>query len=596
MNESLVGQSILGYQIVAEVGSGAFGTVYKAIKSNVLGQYTRAVKHISLPTHKQYASILSSMGGDVEKTERYFAEVLKGIAKEIELLARLSEKKSAHIIRYYESDLQVRESPLRYDIYILMEYATPLVQHIEDNRGFAVKDVVDMGIGILEGIKVCHDNGVIHRDIKEDNIFVTRDGEYELGDFGVSKVLKDSSRAESLKGTPNYLAPEVYLNKGGYTKSVDLYSLGIVLYRLLNHGRNPFLPSYPERYLAEDEDRAFGLRMNGTVAPPPLMGNDALRSVVVKSIRNEQERYQDAESFLSDLKLAKEKLTSVEAEELVGLSAGATGKTNNVNRIKETCSTIRVEINAASEEGAKSSVGQNANSSIDISSSGSGAVVDSRENQVDGTWNEELVQSVIKEEVDKQTERVSCTTSVSETETKNRKRDWAGKSKILLTVVLAFLVVAVFLSLPLNMFVSCLFLSIAIGELVALLFSVRRSFKSRDGQNGSDSDYNVQLALAVTDAISALSNRSSTYSEAKVRQCIDELAVLQERFQYEARFGDVDAVGVMACEDEIKAALSSLKTLSEGLNTYGENGLERISDLTKQINGLLDKRRTLLRH
>lgn len=81
------------------------------------------------------------------------------------------------------------------------------------------------------------------------NIFVSDKGEYKIGDFGVSKVLKDSSKAESLKGTPNFLAPEVYLGKEGYTKSVDLYSLGIVLYRLLNYSRNPFLPRFPEQYL-----------------------------------------------------------------------------------------------------------------------------------------------------------------------------------------------------------------------------------------------------------------------------------------------------------------------------------------------------------
>ena len=63
---------------------------------------------------------------------------------------------------------------------------------------------------------------------KGENIYKRKDGRYKIGDFGVSKILKDSSKAESLKGTPNFLAPEVYLGKEGYTKSVDLYSLGIL--------------------------------------------------------------------------------------------------------------------------------------------------------------------------------------------------------------------------------------------------------------------------------------------------------------------------------------------------------------------------------
>lgn len=56
-----------------------------------------------------------------------------------------------------------------------------------------------LAFDILDGLKSCHENGVIHRDIKDDNIFVSENGGYKIGDFGVSKVLKDSTRAESLK-------------------------------------------------------------------------------------------------------------------------------------------------------------------------------------------------------------------------------------------------------------------------------------------------------------------------------------------------------------------------------------------------------------
>lgn len=308
----LVGETILGYKVVAKVGSGSFGTVYKAIKSNVIGDYTRALKHIAFPTARQYASVLNSMGGDACKADDYFAETLRGIAGEINLLSSLSEKGPSHIIRYYESDLEITDSPRRYDVFVLMEYATSLSEHIAQSRAFNVGDVARMGIEVLEGIKVCHDNGVIHRDIKEDNIFVNAEGQFVLGDFGVSKVLKDSSRAESMKGTPNYLAPEVYLGRGGYTKSVDLYSLGIVLYRLLNYGRNPFLPPFPSSYFAEDEDKALRQRMSGEVAPLPPLGGDAIGEVVVKAISGADQRYQDADSFISALSVALESTSEVE--------------------------------------------------------------------------------------------------------------------------------------------------------------------------------------------------------------------------------------------------------------------------------------------
>ena len=285
---NLIGKNILGYTVIEKLGSGAFGTVYKVVKSNAAGQYVRALKHITIPTEKQYNSVLSSMGGDVSKADNYFSQMLNNIVSEIRILNDLSEKGVQHIVRYYENDILVTDSPRRYDIFILMEYLTPLEDFIR-GTDFLVRDVLRLGLDVLYGLQSCHDNGVIHRDIKDDNIFVSDKGEYKIGDFGVSKVLKDSSKAESLKGTPNFLAPEVYLGKEGYTKSVDLYSLGIVLYRLLNYSRNPFLPRFPEQYFAQDEDAAFEERMSGKTPDFPALGGEAIGRVIVKSISNSTE-------------------------------------------------------------------------------------------------------------------------------------------------------------------------------------------------------------------------------------------------------------------------------------------------------------------
>lgn len=302
---NLVGQTILGYTVKEKINEGTFGTVYKVVKNNPSGQYIRALKHIQIPSERQYMSVLNSMGGNVAKADNYFSEMLQEIISEIKILNDLSEKGVRHIVRYYENDIQVIDNPKHYDIYILMEYLTPLEEYIKDNE-FLINDVMMLAFDILDGLKSCHENGVIHRDIKDDNIFVSENGGYKIGDFGVSKVLKDSTRAESLKGTPNFLAPEVYLGKEGYTMSVDLYSLGIVLYRLLNYGRNPFLPAFPAQYYAQDEDLAFEKRMKGEIPDLPLLGGDKIGNVIVKAISGDTERYQSAEEFLMDLKAAVE--------------------------------------------------------------------------------------------------------------------------------------------------------------------------------------------------------------------------------------------------------------------------------------------------
>lgn len=96
------------------------------------------------------------------------------------------------------------------------------------------------------------------------------------------------------------------MGKEGYTMSVDLYSLGIVLYRLLNYGRNPFLPAFPAQYYAQDEDLAFEKRMKGEIPDLPLLGGDKIGNVIVKAISGDTERYQSAEEFLMDLKAAVE--------------------------------------------------------------------------------------------------------------------------------------------------------------------------------------------------------------------------------------------------------------------------------------------------
>ena len=333
---NLIGKNILGYTVSEKLGSGAFGTVYKVIKTNAAGQYVRALKHITIPTEKQYYSVLNSMGGDVSKADSYFSQMLKNIVSEIRILNDLSEKGVQHIVRYYENDILVTDSPRRYDIFILMEYLTPLEDFIQ-GTDFLVRDVVKLGLDVLNGLQSCHNNGVIHRDIKDDNIFVSDKGEYKIGDFGVSKVLKDSSKAESLKGTPNFLAPEVYLGKEGYTKSVDLYSLGIVLYRLLNYSRNPFLPRFPEQYFAQDEDAAFEERMSGKT---PDLGGEEIGRVIVKAISSSSERFQTADEFMGALELAIDNTPSEIFNEKINFGISSCTKPIDEPSTKEYGSTL----------------------------------------------------------------------------------------------------------------------------------------------------------------------------------------------------------------------------------------------------------------
>ncbi len=312
----MIGEKILGYTVDEKIGSGRFGTVYKVSKTNASGTYIRALKHIIIPSRKQYSDVLNSMGGDYDKTDEYFAEVFKEIVNEIQIISALSEAGAQNIVRYYENDIVESNSPKRYDIYILMEYLTPFTDYVFQNE-ITVKDIIKLGKDILTALISCHSHDIIHRDIKDDNIFVSADGSYKLGDFGVSKMLKDHTIAESLKGTPNFIAPEVYLGKEQYDDTVDVYSLGIVLYKLLNRSRSPFLPFYPQSYSSTDENRAFSKRMKGEVPPLPIDAQNELGQVILKAIAKKEERFESAKEFLKQLEEVESRISKIETERVV---------------------------------------------------------------------------------------------------------------------------------------------------------------------------------------------------------------------------------------------------------------------------------------
>ena len=317
--ESILGRTILGYRVVEKIGSGGFGDVYRVERSNIVGNTTRALKIITIPSKNEYIEVLNSMGGDREKTNSYFRKELNRVINEIRVFSLISEKDNHNIVSYYESDVeQVGES--RYNIYILMEMLMPLSKWVQ-NTNITVEDVLKIGIDISSGLSVCHKNNIIHRDIKLSNIFVTKDGVFKLGDFGVSKKINDTTGAKTIKGTPNYIAPEVYIGQGQYNSSVDNYSLGILLYYLFNKKRFPYYPDFPSEYTTEDEDKAFYKRMKYEKLSNPVCAPKEIAAIIRKAISSPEERYKRADDFLNDLLEAKNKLSKEELSRKIGFDS-----------------------------------------------------------------------------------------------------------------------------------------------------------------------------------------------------------------------------------------------------------------------------------
>jgi internalin A len=130
---------------------------------------------------------------------------------------------------------------------------------------------------------------IIHRDIKPENIFVSADGDYKLGDFGIARKIEKTLSGMSKKGTYSYMAPEVFKGQK-YGATVDQYSLGIVLYRILNNGRIPFIPMYATSLLPGDREAAFEKRMDGTPLAPPAEASPEMSRIILKACSYEPSR------------------------------------------------------------------------------------------------------------------------------------------------------------------------------------------------------------------------------------------------------------------------------------------------------------------
>lgn len=162
-------------------------------------------------------------------------------------------------------------------------------------------EVIRLGIDICQALELCQKYNIIHRDIKPENIFVSEHGKYKLGDFGIARTIEGTATGLSKKGTYTYMAPEVYREEA-YGASVDTYSLGLVLYRLLNGGRTPFLPDFPEPITFKDRETAHAKRIKGEPLPPPKNADERLCRVILKACAfHPKERYADPAQFRLDL-------------------------------------------------------------------------------------------------------------------------------------------------------------------------------------------------------------------------------------------------------------------------------------------------------
>ena len=261
------------------IGEGSFGRVYEARREDFGVTYRAAVKIITIPRSQSEVRSARAEGMDDQSVTSYFQSLVEEMVREFELMSRL--KGTANIVGYEDHEVVPHSEGIGWDILIRMELLTPLVERIQ-REGLGRRDVLRLGIDLCRALELCRKHGIIHRDIKPENIFLSDNGDYKLGDFGIARTAEKTTGGLSKKGTYTYMAPEVYREQP-YGPSADLYSLGIVLYRLLNGNRAPFLPPAPAPITHAAREDALARRMGGEPLPPPRDAEGPLAEAVLRA-------------------------------------------------------------------------------------------------------------------------------------------------------------------------------------------------------------------------------------------------------------------------------------------------------------------------
>ena len=287
-----------GWNITRLLGEGSYGKVFEIERSEFGQTYRAALKVITVPQSSAEVRSVISEGMSVSQAEAYFHGIVEELMHEFSIMFKL--KGTANVVSC--EDLRVLEHPdgIGWDILIRMELLHPLLPYVYQHP-MARRDIIKLGIDICKALELCQRYNIIHRDIKPENIFVSDNGDYKLGDFGIARTIERTSSGLSKKGTYSYMAPEVYAGRE-YGFSVDTYSLGLVLYRMLNKNRGPFLPQPPEAITFSSREQALARRMSGEPLPRPFYGEGRLGEIVLKACAfDPKDRYSSPQQLRQEL-------------------------------------------------------------------------------------------------------------------------------------------------------------------------------------------------------------------------------------------------------------------------------------------------------
>ena len=234
------------------------------------------LKHMSIPASDAQvrALILSGICKDDKDALAYYTALVYDMKRELELGQKLTE--TGCFAGALDFQIEPKEHSIGYEVYILQELQLPLNELI-DRNGMTHLRAINLAIDLCDAIIACREAGYLFLNIKPENIFLIPSGKFLLGDMGLV-ALEDLDYASIPdEYISAFSAPELSALTANPNLTVDMYALGMVLYRIYNGNHNPF----------EDENTneamANTLRLSGKPLPTPIYADYELSGIITKA-------------------------------------------------------------------------------------------------------------------------------------------------------------------------------------------------------------------------------------------------------------------------------------------------------------------------
>lgn len=318
------------YEILERIGSGGMSDVYKA-KCHKLNRYV-AIKVLK-PEYSEDKTFVSKFKAE--------AQAAAGLMH-------------ANIVNVYDVG---EENGIYYIVMELVEGIT-LKKYIEKKGVLGVREAVSIAIQVAQGIDAAHKHNIVHRDIKPQNIIISKEGKVKVTDFGIARAASSNTINSSVMGSVHYISPEQA--RGGYSdEKSDIYSFGITLYEMLT-GRVPFEGDTTVVIaLQHIQDEIVSPRQYVPEIPV------SVEKIVLKCTQKRTERrYQNMTDLIADLK--RSLVTPDEDFVTIGAPLASDAPTklitpDEVNEIAEKSSAVKakdIEATPIGEVNKKNSLGE----------------------------------------------------------------------------------------------------------------------------------------------------------------------------------------------------------------------------------------------